>query len=58
MSFLFQGFQNSVRVVGHFSLFIMTKILRKQFKKPDQYNNENLPYDQNFVVLVKKHAGS
>jgi len=38
--FLFQGFQNSMREGGHFSLFIMTKILIKQFKKPHQYDNE------------------
>ena len=31
--FPFQGFQNSMRAGGHFSLFIMTKILRKQCKK-------------------------
>ena len=53
-----------MREGGHFSLFIMTKILRKQFKKPHQYNNENfvnilksmlckLPYDENFVILAK-----
>ena len=39
--FPFQGFQNSKRAGGHFSLFIMTKILRKQCKKPHQCNNEN-----------------
>ena len=38
--FPFQGFLNSLREGGHFSLFIMTKILRKQFKKPHQYDNE------------------
>ena len=32
--FLFQGFQNSMRAGGHFSLFIITKILIKQCKKP------------------------
>jgi len=32
--FQFQGFQNSMRAGSHFSLFIMTKILRKQCKKP------------------------
>ena len=62
--FPFQGFQNSMREGGHFSLFIMTKILRKQFKKLYQYNNENfvniwksmrckLPYNENFVVFAK-----
>jgi len=40
--FPFQGFQNNMREGGHFSLFIMTKILRNQLKKPHQYNNENL----------------
>ena len=30
--FLFQGFQNSMQAGGHFSLFIMNKILRKQSK--------------------------
>jgi len=38
ISFLFQGFQNSMRVGGHFLSFTMTKILRKQFKN---FNNEN-----------------
>jgi len=45
--FPFQGFQNSMWEGGHFSLFIMTKILRKQFKTSSIYNNEN------FVVLAK-----
>ena len=40
--FPFQDFQNSMRDVGHFSLFIMTEILRKQCKKPHQYNNVNI----------------
>ena len=62
--FPFQGLQNSMREGGHFSLFIMIKILRKQFKKPHQCNNEKfviienpcgekLPYNENFVVLSK-----
>ena len=29
--FLFLGFQNNMRKGGHFSLFNMTKILKKQF---------------------------
>jgi len=37
----FQGFQNSMRAGGHFSLFIMTKILRNSTKKLiSSYNNE------------------
>ena len=43
--FPFQGLQNSMREGGHFSLFIMIKILRKQFKKPHQCNNEK------FVII-------
>jgi len=31
--FLFKGFQNSMQAGGHFSLFIMTRMLRKQCKK-------------------------
>ena len=38
---------------GHFSLFIITKILRKQFKKFHQYNNEMLqnPCGTNFHAI-------
>ena len=51
--FPFQGFQNSMRVGGQSSLFIMTKILRKQCKNLInaiikiiiQYNNEKFAYD-------------
>jgi len=68
ISFPFQGFQNSMREGGHFSLFVMTEILRKQLKKPHHYSNEyfvnisksmrcKLPCNENFVVLAKKHAG-
>jgi len=47
--FSFQCFQNSMREDK--LLFIMTKILRKQFKKPHQYINEN------FVnIYMKIHA--
>jgi len=33
ISFPFQGFQNGMWEGSHFSLFFMTEILRKQFKK-------------------------
>jgi len=39
--FPFQRFQNAMLAGGHFSLFIMAKILRKQYKKPHQCINEN-----------------
>ena len=67
MRFPFQRFQNTMRAVGHFSLFIMAKILRKQYKKPHQYNNENFMIFENpcganchimkFCGTYKKHAG-
>ena len=50
--FLFQGFQNSMRQGGHFSLFIMTKILRKKFKKPHQCNNEICEYLKIHAVQI------
>jgi len=66
ISFPFQGFQNSKQVGRHFSLFISTKILIKQFKKSHQYNifwifenpcSANCHYIENFVALAKRHAG-
>ena len=42
IKFPFQGFQNSILEGSHFSLFIMTKILRKQYKNAHQYTNENV----------------
>ena len=53
-----------MREGGHFSLFIMTKILRKQFKKPHQYNNEKfvkihvvqIAISWKFCGTCQKHA--
>ena len=56
-----------MRVGGHFSLFIMPKILRKQYKKPYHYNTEILWILENpcganchimkFFGTCKKHVG-
>jgi len=39
-SFPFQDFQNIMQAEGHFSLFIMAKILKKTLKLASFYNNE------------------
>ena len=41
ISFPFQGFQNNMWAGGHLSLFIMAKILKKQFKNLINTHNKN-----------------